>query len=758
MYIKKLIGIILSVSIILSGIITVNAATSVSTTQEKAAALNQLGMLSGDGKGNYNLSGALKRSEAVTFIVAIMGKKDEVTRNSSSYKFTKFPDVKDTAWYAPYVGYCVENKILGGNPDGTFKPNDNISEKAFLSMLMNAMGYQSGTDFMYSEVYKYAYSIGLLRDSSYETKTGDNTNYVRGDVVDILYQSMTIFKKGTTTTVIQSLVREGIIQKGKAIEYGLMVDTVNTAISKISATNEQTVALELNESVKPLTDANFIIYTTADKTKTLTATIKSQEANKIVLKTAAQTADTSYTVELANSEDMEGNLNNKLTAEFKGYKNTEIVSDLFKISKIEIAGKDMINVYFTHPVNVNSLDSSYYQIYHNGVAFAAPGEMAVSLLGSVNNGISLTFKGKALADGEEYTLQVSNGLTSVYGVRLGMDLGDSKTFIGKSVASEDFRLINLNCLNSRTLQLDFNKDLNQTTAEYAFSYSITDPNNNVIQISKATVVKDGANSGKSITLAVNGIFDKTKTYKIMVFQAYTIDRDSSIIEKTYTFSGYYPDTNTGFNVVNATPLDAGTIVVYFDKALDENSAAITSNFMISGVTHAGYYAVPAKTYFTKSNPYVVKLFLSADKLLDGTRSYMLTVQPGLQDSMGNALNKQLKMGFNGTGSTSAKPSISKAVIISNDTIKVTFNKEIALDVPNILNTNYTLEYSKDGQTVKKVPLSTNYIDATTISLKFDNLDFKTSYKLRFATLKDYSGVNITSDKDTDTSVNVVAGQ
>ena len=758
MYIRKLIGIILSVSIILSGIITVNASTTASTTQERAAALNQLGLLSGDGKGNYNLSGTLKRSEAVTFIVAIMGKKDEVTRNSSSYKFTKFPDVTATSWFAPYVGYCVGNKILGGNPDGTFKPNDNISEKAFLSMLMNAMGYQSGTDFKFSNVYQYAYSIGLLRDAEYENKTVDNTNYVRGDVVDILYQAMTIFKKGTTATVIQNLVREGIIPKSKAIELGLMVDTVNTAITKTTANNEQTVTIELNEGVKTLTDANLIIYTAADKTKTLTATIKSQESNKIVLKTATQTADTSYTVEITNSEDLEGNLNNKITAEFKGYKNTEIVSDLFKISKVEVVGKDMINVYFTHPINVNSLDSSYYQIYQNGVSFAASSDMTVSILGSANNGVSLMFKGKSLVEGEEYSLQISSGLTSVYGVRLGMDAGDSKTFIGKSMASEDFKLINLNCLNSRTLQLDFNKDLNQTTAEYAFSYNITDPNNNPVQISKATMVKDGANSGKSVTLAVNGIFDKTKTYKIMVFQAYTTDREYSIIEKIYTFSGYYPDSSTGFNVVNATPLDAGTIVVYFDKPLDEASASIASNYMINGVTQTGYVAFPIKTYFTKSNPYVVKLFLASDKLLEGTRSYMLTVQPNLQDSMGNALNKQLKMGFNGIGSTSAKPAISKAVIISSDTIKITFNKEIALDVPNILNTNYTLEYTKDGQTIKKVPLSTNYIDATTISLKFDSIDFKTSYKLRFATLKDYSGVNTTSDKDTDTSVNVVAGQ
>jgi hypothetical protein len=68
-----------------------------------------------------------------------------------------------------------------------------------------------------------------------------------------------------------------------------------------------------------------------------------------------------------------------------------------------------------------------------------------------------------------------------------------------------------------------------------------------------------------------------------------------------------------------------------------------------------------------------------------------------------------------------------------------------------------LEYYAWSGLTKRVPLSVNYIDGTTVSLKFDKLDFNQTYKLRFSSLKDYSGLNITSEKDTDTSVTVIMG-
>src|SRR4051812_32393750 len=97
------------------------------TIQEKAADLNKLSILQGDGT-SFNLTGQLSRAEALTFIVRIMGQESMVTMNKVKYATTPFSDVKKTDWFAPIIGYSNELKLINGFPDGTFHPNEKISE------------------------------------------------------------------------------------------------------------------------------------------------------------------------------------------------------------------------------------------------------------------------------------------------------------------------------------------------------------------------------------------------------------------------------------------------------------------------------------------------------------------------------------------------------------------------------------------------------------------------------------------------------
>ena len=116
--------------------------------------------------------------------------------------------------------------------------------------------------------------------------------------------------------------------------------------------------------------------------------------------------------------------------------------------------------------------------------------------------------------------------------------------------------------------------------------------------------------------------------------------------------------------------------------------------------------------------------------------------------MGNQLGQQMSMNFiNLTEAGSNKIKVDSAKIISKDAIKVTFSKDIALEGQNILTSNYTLENITGDQVIKKIPLSVNYINGTTIILKFDKVDFNIPYSLRFNTLKDYSGIFVTSGAD-----------
>ncbi len=72
-------------------------------------------------------------------------------------------------------------------------------------------------------------------------------------------------------------------------------------------------------------------------------------------------------------------------------------------------------------------------------------------------------------------------------------------------------------------------------------------------------------------------------------------------------------------------------------------------------------------------------------------------------------------------------------------IRLTFNKELALDVPNVLNTNYELSYEVDGVSYKKIPVTANYIDPLTMVVHFDSLDSLIDYTITFDTLVNYAG-------------------
>lgn len=54
-----------------------------------------------------------------------------------------FPDVADGYWAAPQIKELSEQGIIVGYPDGTFKPDDNVTRSEFASMAIKALGQQN---------------------------------------------------------------------------------------------------------------------------------------------------------------------------------------------------------------------------------------------------------------------------------------------------------------------------------------------------------------------------------------------------------------------------------------------------------------------------------------------------------------------------------------------------------------------------------------------------------------------------------------
>ncbi|WP_024832589.1 S-layer homology domain-containing protein [Ruminiclostridium josui] len=725
------------------------------TTDEKATALNKISLLSGTNTG-FNLDGYLTRAEATTFIVKLLGKAEYVNQEKDRLRVSHFPDVVQSAWYAPYVGYCSENGIIAGYPNGNFGPNDRLNEKAFLTMVLKAIGY---SEFTGTEVYTKAYETGLVTDSSYLEKTDVNNEYKRGDVVELLYHTLSINPNDSQVSVLKTLISNGAIKIDAAILAGLLTEADKLEIAEIIPQSAMTLVVKFNKEIQKLTADDIKINTFGNDNEVLNASIVKQEGNTVTIKTALQVPQKNYFLRISNVSDMDDNIKLPyVEAAFPGYVQKEIISDFFKISSIKPVSKNSIIIYFTQPVNINAEDPTFYSIFDGDTEIlkGSASTIAVKALDSQKNAVSLTLKGISLAPDKEYHIKVSGDLNSEYGVRLGEAEGDSGAFISINEDNVEFAVDKIYALNSKTIRIDFNKQVNPTRAQYIHNYGLTSQADYQIQITKAVVAPDVASNGKSVLLTINGGLDSTQEYKLMIFDLNDISRQQSITERLYSFSGKYTDSGV-LNVTDVKVIDTGTLDVYFNRELDSESASINNNYTFIGITNTMYSSIPVKAYFDSQQPKKVRLFLGNDSQFKYRDSYKLVVQASLKDYMGNPVGTLIYVSFPcNTELKAVKPNISSAIIIAKDAVKLTFSREISLETPNILNSNYVLEYSDGINTVKKIPTSVNYINATTMILKFDKLDFNNRYTIRFTSLKDISGLFKSSGSEFN-SVQVIMG-
>ena len=123
--------------------IPASAAGSFSDVSDKKTAQNVevlrlLGVVEGNGIGQFNPYAQLTRAEFCKMLVTLMGSSDVLRYKT----MTIFPDVRASHWAARYVNYAVRGeKLLSGMPDGTFQPDRAITYGEAVTILMRLLGY-----------------------------------------------------------------------------------------------------------------------------------------------------------------------------------------------------------------------------------------------------------------------------------------------------------------------------------------------------------------------------------------------------------------------------------------------------------------------------------------------------------------------------------------------------------------------------------------------------------------------------------------
>jgi hypothetical protein len=79
-----------------------------------------------------------KMRKKLAVVVITLGVLTLNVVGSSFAQSTLFKDVPMTFWGFQNVQWAIDNKIIDGYPDGTFKPEENVSQSEFLAMLIRA--------------------------------------------------------------------------------------------------------------------------------------------------------------------------------------------------------------------------------------------------------------------------------------------------------------------------------------------------------------------------------------------------------------------------------------------------------------------------------------------------------------------------------------------------------------------------------------------------------------------------------------------
>lgn len=138
---KKLLALVLALVMTLSlATVSTNAAFDDADSiayEEAVEVMNAIGVLEGDGTGNFNPKGILNREQAAKILsIVLLGKS---MANKLSVSDIKFADVKATDWAAPYIAYCAANGIVVGD-GANFYPKAELTGHAFAKMLLVALG------------------------------------------------------------------------------------------------------------------------------------------------------------------------------------------------------------------------------------------------------------------------------------------------------------------------------------------------------------------------------------------------------------------------------------------------------------------------------------------------------------------------------------------------------------------------------------------------------------------------------------------
>jgi len=175
--VNKIVALLVALTFLFSLAAVPAGAAAPTATEQATARLSALGVIEGYPDGSFGEDRPITRAEfaKVAAIAAGYEAQGEMMKNMQS----KFSDVKAGDWYTGWVNLAASLNYIKGYPDGTFKPNANITQQEVVTVLMRLLGYNDNLpgDWPYDYLIK-ATDLGVLDDVTLDAAA----LAVRGDV------------------------------------------------------------------------------------------------------------------------------------------------------------------------------------------------------------------------------------------------------------------------------------------------------------------------------------------------------------------------------------------------------------------------------------------------------------------------------------------------------------------------------------------------------------------------------------------------
>lgn len=204
---RKTLSFILILALLLASITTAYAASpaDVAGTPYETAVnkLMEKGVITGYPDGSYKPGDTINRAEACIIVVKSMGATEA---NLVAAAPSGFPDLAGFEWASNYINYATAKGVISGYPDGTFRPNDNVTYNEMAAMLVQALGFKasdlSGT--WPSNFVLKAEALGVFEGVSYQ----GNAAAIRGHVAVMDYNVITEVEEANKTTTDEEPVAD----------------------------------------------------------------------------------------------------------------------------------------------------------------------------------------------------------------------------------------------------------------------------------------------------------------------------------------------------------------------------------------------------------------------------------------------------------------------------------------------------------------------------------------------------------------------